>query len=60
MKKTEPLQDLPKRDTGTQSEQMLVEKWHQHTFWIQHYHKSLFHKNKQANKQKNTAIFKGQ
>ena len=26
MKKTEPLRELPKRDTETQSEQMLVEK----------------------------------
>ena len=28
MKKGEPLQEFPKCDTGTQSEQMLLEEWH--------------------------------
>ena len=28
MKKCEPLQEFPKCDTGTQSEQMLLEEWH--------------------------------
>ena len=59
MKKTEPLRELPKRDTETQSEQMLVEKRHQQTIWVQHCHKSVFCKNNKTKKQ-NTVIFKGQ
>ena len=39
MKKFEILQELPKRDTGTWSEQMLLGKWYQQTCLMHHCHK---------------------
>ena len=39
VKKFEILQELPKCDTETQSEQMLLEKWHQQTCSMQGSHK---------------------
>ena len=39
IKKFEILKELPKRDTETQREQMLLEKWHQKNCFMQDHHR---------------------